>query len=80
MRRIAYSPDVFISPPSAVGAAYLVTRFELFLRILSGVLEFDGKWKNESLRTRYNQQYQQLLPKGEKKFPKRINDVAGVMF
>lgn len=38
------SKNGFLSPPSAVASAYLVTRFEFFFRLLSGFLKADGNW------------------------------------
>ena len=32
----------FTSPPAAIGAVYLATRFEFFFRLLSGKLNGDG--------------------------------------
>jgi hypothetical protein len=34
----------FLSPPAAVASVYLVTRFEFYFRVLSGVLSDDGAW------------------------------------
>ena len=36
--------NMFLSPPAAIAAVYLVTRFEFYFRILSGKLNGDGTW------------------------------------
>jgi hypothetical protein len=69
MRMIANSR--FTDPASAVASVYLVTRLEFFFRILSGVLKFDGTWKDERLRTQYKKEFLPGIKLG-----KRINDVA----
>ena len=40
----------FLSPPAAIASVYLVTRFESYFRVLSGVLNRDGTWKSPSDR------------------------------
>ncbi|MCQ3930811.1 MAG: hypothetical protein DPW16_10165 [Chloroflexi bacterium] len=46
---VAYAVDTvacwdFLSSPSVMAASYLVTRFEFYFRVLSGVLNEDGTW------------------------------------
>jgi len=69
MSMIAHSR--FTDPASAVASVYLVTRLEFFFRILSGVLNFDGTWKDERVRTRYGKEILTGL-----ELRKRVNDVA----
>jgi hypothetical protein len=37
------------SPPAAIAAVYLATRFEFFFRLLSGKLKPDGTWLNRAV-------------------------------
>ena len=39
----------FLEPPAAIASVYLVTRFEFFLRLLSGKLKGDGTWINRTV-------------------------------
>jgi hypothetical protein len=68
MRMIAGSS--FTDPPSAVASVYLATRVEFFFRILAGVLNFDGTWKEEKIRVLYKQKFVPSI-RG-----RRVNDVS----
>ena len=51
IEHVAYAVDMvasseFTSPPAAVAAVYLVTRFEFYFRVLSGKLNADGTWSS----------------------------------
>ncbi len=39
----------FLSSPSVMASAYLLTRFEYYFRILSGALNSDGTWKGSAV-------------------------------
>jgi len=69
MRMIAGSR--FTDPPAAVASVYLATRMEFFFRILSGVLKFDGTWKEEEIRVLYKQKFLALPD-----LRRQVNDVA----
>ena len=57
--------------PAAVASVYLVTRLEFWFRLLSEVLETNGKWINEQAQ----QKAQKAISDDRLKF-KRINNVA----
>jgi hypothetical protein len=49
IEHVAYALDMaasnmFTSPPAAIAAVYLATRFEFYFRVLSGKLKGDGSW------------------------------------
>lgn len=49
IEHVAYALDMaasnmFTSPPAAIAAVYLATRFEFYFRVLSGKLNGDGTW------------------------------------
>ena len=49
IEHVAYAVDmvashVFTSPPAAIAAVYLATRFEFYFRTISGKLSGDGTW------------------------------------
>ena len=53
---VAYAIDMvasndFLSPPAAVAALYLATRFEYYFRILSGKLNGDGTWTSSAAQS-----------------------------
>jgi hypothetical protein len=61
----------FTSPPAAIASEYLNTRFEFYFRILSGKLNGDGTWIDETLK---DIAFSSL---GDSRIKnKRINDVA----
>lgn len=53
VEHVAYAVETvgsngFLSPPAAVAAVYLATRFEFYFRVLSGKLNGDGTWVSRS--------------------------------
>jgi len=61
----------FLSPPAAIGAFYLATRFEFYFRVLSNRLKADGKWKTDE-----DQREVQNLLADKRLKNHRINSVA----
>ena len=61
----------FTSPPAAIAAVYLATRFEFYFRVLSAKLNGDGTWVSTVA-----QQSAQLAIKDDRISRKRISSVA----
>ncbi len=71
IEHVAYALDMaasntFTSPPAAIAAVYLATRFEFYFRVLSGKLNGDGTWVSGAAQKWLNQQSRTIVyPKNE---------------
>ncbi|GJL73148.1 MAG: hypothetical protein NMNS01_23470 [Nitrosomonas sp.] len=76
IKHVAYALDMvasnmFTSPPAAIAAVYLVTRFEFYFRVLSSKLNDDGTWVSPA-----KQQVAQSAIEDSRLNYSRISDVA----